>query len=192
MKHKILKLLAFLFIFCMVSASSFAQGYNKTIGASVYGSIQLVDTLPVVDTGVGGGLFFDYRFNDRFSIMVESYFTSQSGTGRSNGEGNIIALAVPAVTLKLFILNNATTIDPYFGIGVGLYALTEGNASNNTGGFGLGAQIETGLEINIAENLMVGVGGTFRSVGLINSFSGNANATTYMPYTLFGRLGYRW
>lgn len=192
MRANLLKLLTFFFIFCIFTNSAWAQGYNKTVGSNVYGSIQLVDTLPVLDPGIGGGLFFDYRFNDRFSIMIESFFTTQDGDGRSNGEGNIIALAVPAVTLKIYILNNSSRLEPYFGIGVGLYALTEGNASNNTGGVGLGAQFETGLEFMVAENLMMGVGGTFRSAGLINSLSGNANATTYMPFTLFGRIGYKW
>lgn len=196
MKGFFLKVLLFLVLLAVFVPNARAQDYvsqgYKTVGGSIYGSIQLVDTLPVVDLGIGGGLFFDYRFNDRFSLMVEGYFTSQDGTGRSLGEGSIWAMAVPAVTLKIFILNNMPRLDPYFGIGVGLYALTEGNVDNTTSGVGLGAQVETGVEFTVAENLILAVGGTYRSVGLINSLSGSANATTYMPYTLFGRIGYRW
>ncbi|MBF0103874.1 MAG: outer membrane beta-barrel protein [Deltaproteobacteria bacterium] len=164
--------------------------YNKTIGGNIFGSIQLAETLPIVDPGIGGGMFFDYRFNDRFSIMIEGFFTTQDGDRQSSGEGSIEFLAVPVTTFKVYVLSNSK-MDPYFGIGIGLYGLLEGDLPNNTGGFGLGAQIETGLEFNVAENLMVGVGGTFRSVGLLNSLSGTSNATAYMPYTLFGRIGYR-
>lgn len=163
----------------------------KTIGGTVYGSIPLVDTLPEVSLGLGGGMFFDYRFNDRYSLMVESFFTTQDGKGRSNGEGSIEFVAIPATTFKIYILSGAHRLSPYFGLGLGFYWLTEGNTVNNTAGFGLGAQAEVGLEFSLATNLMLGVGGTYRSVGLINSLSGRANATTYMPYNLFGRIGYQ-
>lgn len=192
MKSISLKLLTFFACFCLFSPLAQAYGdYNKTIGVSVYGSIPLVDTLPEMDLGIGGGMFFDYRFNERFSLMIEGFFTTQDGKGRSNGEGNINMIAVPEITFKAYILNNASRIDPYIGVGVGLYALTEGSASNSTGGFGVGANIEVAMEINIADNLMGAVGGTFRSVGIINSLSGTANASAIMPYTLFGRIGYR-
>ncbi|OVE81321.1 hypothetical protein BVY03_03815 [bacterium K02(2017)] len=182
-----------LLIFSLFSFNSHAEGdyYNKTIGGNIYGSIQLVDPLPVVDLGIGGGMFFDYRFNQRFSIMLESFFTTQDGKGRSSGEGSIEFLAIPVTTFKVYILSDSQRLEPYFGLGVGFYALTEGDISNNTGGYGLGAQVEIGVEFNVADNLMVGVGGTYRSVGLITSLSGNANATSYMPFTMFGRIGYR-
>lgn len=185
--------LTILFFIILLAAGSnvFAQDYNKTIGGTVYGSIPLVDTLPEVSLGIGGGMFFDYRFNERFSIMIESFFTTQDGNGRSNGEGSIEFMALPAVTFKMYVLNNAVNLDPYIGIGVGLYGMTEGSAANSTGGFGMGAQIEVGMEYHVAENLLAGVGGTYRSIGLINSLSGPANATVFMPYTLFGRIGYR-
>lgn len=190
---KALKSLGFLFALVLISSPSFAYDsyYNKTVGGNVYGSIQLVDTLPEVDLGIGGGMFFDYRFNERFSIMLESFFTTQDGNGRSQAEGSIEMMAIPAITFKVYVLNGTARLDPYFGVGIGFYGITEGSVSNNTGGFGLGAQVEVGVEYGLTENLMVGAGGTYRSVGIINSLSGTANATTYMPYTLFGRIGYR-
>lgn len=177
--------------FLIVGAASAETYINKTIGANVYGSITLVDTLPEVNMGIGGGMYFDYRFNERFSLMVEGFFTTQDGVGRSAADGSIELIAVPATTFKLYFLNESPKFDPYFGIGVGLYYLTEGRVDDNTGGFGIGAQVEVGVEYHVMENVVAGVGGTFRSIGLVNSLSGPANATVYMPYTLFGRVGYR-
>lgn len=174
-----------------VYADSSQVSYAKTIGGTIYGSIQLVDTTPVLDMGIGGGAFFDYRFNEKFSIMVEAFAITQDGSGRSSGEGSIEFMALPAITLKLYVLGNKKVIDPYIGMGTGFYLLTEGSNNNSTKGLGIGAQIEVGIDYSPAENLVFTAGGTYRSVGLINSLSGTANASTYMPYTLFGRIGYR-
>ncbi len=185
--------LGFLFLSLNVLAEDDfdTTSYNKTLGASVYGSIQLVDTLPLVDMGIGGGAFFDWRFNERFSLMVESFFTTQDGRGQSAADRSIEFLCIPASTFKVYIPTKTPQLDPYIGLGIGFYHLREGDVEDDTAGFGIGAQIEVGIEYLLADNLMVGVGGTYRSVGLINSLTGPANASTYMPYTLFGRVGYR-
>lgn len=163
----------------------------RTLGLTVYGSVQLVDTLPVLDPGVGGGAWFDYRFNDRFSLSVEAFAITQDGDGRSQGEGDIQFLGLPTTTLKLYFLNAGAKFDPYAGIGIGIYVLTEGAIPNNSFGMGLGAQFETGFDYLLSDSFVASFGGVYRSVGLLNGLSGTSNATTYMPYTLFGRLGYK-
>lgn len=188
---KNLIILCTIFILFSSTVSAYDGYNNKTIGGNVYGSIPLVDTTPEMDLGIGGGMFFDYRFNERYSIQVESFFTTQDGKNSSSGEGDLVMLALPAVTLKLYVLNQSDKFDPYIGVGVGLYGLLEGTQSNNSGGWGMGGQIEVGVDYKLTENIMLGAGGTYRSIGLINSLSGNANATAIMPYTLFGRVGYR-
>lgn len=176
---------------CAAPAVSFASSsYNKTIGANVFGSISLVDTLPEVDLGIGGGAYFDYRLNQRYSLTLEAFAITQDGEGRSAGEGSIEFLGIPTVTFKIYLLAGDSKFDPYAGIGVGFYFITEGTASNNTGGGGLGAQVEVGFDYYLSDRFSIGVGGTFRSIGIINSLGGTANATTYMPYTLLGKLGY--
>lgn len=190
MLKKISTLFFILFI-TTPSALAYEPTYLRTIGGTIYGSIQLVDTTPIVDPGIGAGAFFDYRFNQRFSLTTEAFVTFQDGDGASTAEGSILFFALPASTLRLYFLNSTSKLDPYLGIGLGLYYLTEGSVNNNSSGFGLGAQVEVGLDYNLSDNFLVTVGGTYRSVGLINSFSGTANASTYMPYTLFGRIGYR-
>ena len=177
--------------FFSFNAHAYEPSFNRTVGGMVFGSVQLVDTLPIVAPGIGGGAFFDYRFNQRFSMQVESFVIFQDGERQSTAENSITFFAMPAGTLKIYPFKNTTRFDPYFGLGLGLYMLSEGGVSNSTFGVGLGAQIETGLDFNLTDNLLLGVGGTYRSVGLLNSFKGTANASTYMPYTLFGRIGYR-
>ena len=181
----------FLCIFgLMCSDALAASSYNKTIGGIVYGSIPLVDTLPNVDLGIGGGAYFDYRMNQRFSVTIEAFAITQDGTSRSQGEGSIEFMGIPTVTFKIYFLEEGSKLDPYAGIGVGFFLLTEGGISDSTGGVGLGAQVEVGLDYLLNDHLSMGAAGTFRSVGLITKFSGAANATTYMPYTLLGKIGY--
>lgn len=197
MKQNRLFLIITLFVILFTSSAQADDYYtgvdekNKTIGGTIFGSIQLVDTTPVVDPGIGGGLFFDYRFNSRFSITLESFWITQDGTGRSQGEGSVEFLGIPTTTFKYYPIGNQYIVDPYFGIGIGFYALTEGKIKDNSFGMGLGAQIEIGMDYALTNQLSLGVGGTYRSIGMLNSLSGTANATTYMPYTLFGRIGYR-
>lgn len=169
---------------------STASTFNRTVGASVFGSIQLVDTTPVVDPGVGGGLFFDYRFNQRFSLNLETFVTFQDGSGPSVGEGALMFFGVPTATLKIFLLKNPTKFDPYVGVGLGIYFVTEGNVANDSFGFGIGAQLAVGFDYYLSNRWSLGFEGTYRSIGLINKLSGTANATTFMPYTLLGRVGY--
>ncbi len=186
--------LLFLFI-TLLAKNSFADEYGvnnpNTVGLSIYGNFQLVDTLPNLDPGIGGGFYWDYRFNDRFSFQLEAFAITQNGEDVSSGEDHIEFFGFPISLFKLYVLEKKYRFDPYIGTGVGLYWLTEGDIENDTGGLGLGAQIETACDYNIEENLVATIGGTYRSVGLINSLEGTAVASTFMSYTFFGRIGYR-
>lgn len=188
---KTLFFLSLLFLTISSTSQAYEPTFARTLGGSIYGSFQLVDTLPIVDPGLGGGLFFDYRFNQRFAMELEAFVIFQDGDKASAGEGGISFYGIPTGTLKMYFLSNATKLDPYFGVGLGVYMLSEGGIDNNTFGVGLGAQIAVGLDYNLTDHLVLSAGGTYRSVGLINSLNGTSNASTYMPYTLFGRVGYR-
>ena len=170
---------------------SSVAAYNRTFGGTIFGSVQLADTFPLVDPGIGGGVFFDYRFNNRFSVALEAFGITQDGDRASQAEGSIEFLGIPTATVKLYFLGAQSKFDPYIGVGLGFYLLTEGDVENNSFGVGLGAQIETGIDYLVTDTLVFSVGGTYRSVGLLNSLSAPANASTYMPYTLFGRIGYK-
>lgn len=185
-------------IFCLFLSvpTASAQYYESsslphTVGATVYGSFQLVETDPLVSPGIGGGLYWDYRANDRFSLQLEAFVITQDGRDSSSGEGSIEFFGMPTTTFKLYVMGKQYRFDPYIGAGVGFYWLTEGSAGDDSGGLGLGAQIELGVDYHLHDNLVVTAGGTYRSIGLINSLDGANNAGVYMPYTLFGRIGYR-
>lgn len=188
--RKILGLLSLVLALIIAGSVQAASSFNKTIGGSIYGSVPLVDTLPNVDAGIGGGAYFDYRMNQRFSVTLEAFAITQDGTDRSNGEGSIEFMGIPTVTFKIYFLEEGTKMDPYAGIGVGFFLLTEGGIGDSTGGAGIGAQVEVGFDYLLTDHLSIGAAGTFRSVGLITKFSGAANATVYMPYTLQGKIGY--
>ncbi len=190
MRKSLIASLFFSLLATAAQAQDAPAGFSRTIGANLYGSIPLVDTLPVVDPGIGGGVYFDYRFNQRFSLTIEAFSIVQDGTGPSGGEGSLLFFGVPTGTLKIYLLKTTSKFDPYVGLGLGLYFLSEGNVSNSSFGVGLGAQIEVGFDYYLSDSFSVGVAGTYRAVGLINKLSGTANATTYMPYTLLGKFGY--
>lgn len=186
------KILSFALVFCSITLSIHAQERpSKTVGASFYGSFQLFDTTPSLDFGLGGGVFFDYRMNERFSFTLESFFSSHNASGRSNAENRVSLIALPTATFKFYFLNNTESrFDPYVGLGVGLYYLTEGDVANETGGLGLGAQIELGSNFYLSDRWSLGAAATFRSIAIINDLSGPVSASAHVPLSLQARVGY--
>ncbi len=186
--------LVLLAIILLVTPTANAQEgafYSRTVGLSLLGSLTPVSTLPEVGFGIGAGIFFDYRFNERFSLENEAFFTTQDGSGRSVNENSLRFFAIPATTVKLYILSQSK-IEPYIGLGVGIYGLSEGDVTtNDSGGFGLGAHLKAGVEYALADNFMAGLGLTYRSVGIISSLGNNANASTFMPIMISATAGYR-
>ncbi len=175
------------------SQTAFAYDTDKlsTVGLTVYGNFQLIDTLPVLKPGVGGGMYWDYRFNDRFSFQTEAFAITQKGKGVSSGEDSVEFFGLPITTIKLYVLERKYRFDPYVGAGIGLYWLNEGSLQNDTGGVGLGTQIEVATDYLLDDSLTLTTGAAYRSIGLITDLEGTSNASTYMTLTLFLRAGYR-
>ena len=120
---------------------------NLTIGILGMANIQLLDTIPELKMGPGGGIYFDYRFNQRFSIQIDAWATTHGGEGPSSGDGGIEFLGIPTFTIKLYFMDDETSRwDPYAGIGIGIFALSEGRVENGTNGVGLGGQIAVGFD----------------------------------------------
>lgn len=177
----------------LFSAPALARSTKKmTAGIMALGNIQILSTMPNLDPGPGGGAFFDYRFNQRFSITIDAWATTHDGTSRSAGDNSIQILGIPTGTLKIYIMDDETSKwDPYVGVGIGAYATTEGSIANGTNGVGLGAQIETGVDYYFSDILSAGFAGVFRSTAIINSLSNSGtNASALLPYTLVAKAGF--
>lgn len=190
MKKTRFLLLVFLGLLFIPNSLFARSSYDKTVGIMALGNVQLFDSAPLMDFGFGGGAFFDYRFNQRFSLTVDSWFTLHDGRKGSNDNG-FAFLGIPTTTLKLYILDNdVSRWDPYIGIGLGIYALTEGSVDNGTSGAGLGAQLEVGVNYYLSNAFSLGVSGVFRSVAIVSFDQDPTEALAIVPYTLMARIGY--
>jgi len=177
-------------IFLMSSAAQARSTHNITVGVMGMGNIQLLDVNPEIDPGPGGGMYFDYRFNQRFSLTLDAWATIHDGTATSNGDGGIAILGIPTATIKMYFLDDESgKWDPYAGLGVGAYAIT-GSDIGSANGLGLGAQLEVGCDYLISDGFSVGLAGVFRSAGIITGLSGANTATAIIPFSLVGKFGY--
>jgi len=180
-------LAAALFAFIPISAEA-RQGFAVGLGPA--GNIFLIDTVPVLDPGFGGHVFFNYRFAEQFAFETSFMITTQNGTNVSSGDNGILFMGMPTFDLKYYFLKNDPKFDPYAGVGIGLYWLTEGSRGDSTGGFGLGAQIDVGFDYYLTDVISLGFEGVFRSIGLITNFGTPSASTSLFPYTLLGNIAF--
>ncbi|MBI2339448.1 MAG: outer membrane beta-barrel protein [Deltaproteobacteria bacterium] len=188
-------LVVFLTVFGLAFGSpAFARSSkNMTIGIMGMGNIQLIDTIPDIEVGPGGGVYFDYRFNQRFSISIDAWATTHGGEGPSEGDEGIEMLGIPTFTIKLYFMDEGESKwDPYAGLGLGVFALSEGSVENGTNGVGLGGQLEVGFDYYFTDIISAGFAGVFRSAAIINSLSntGGSNSSGMIPYSLVAKLGF--
>src|SRR3990167_5412501 len=102
------KSFSFLLLFiCFLATSPSVEARsskNMTIGILAMGNFQLIDTQPEFDPGPGGGIYFDYRFNQRFSIQIDAWATNHSGNNNFDGDSFEI-LGIPTFTIKLYFMD---------------------------------------------------------------------------------------
>ncbi len=173
-----------------LSVSAVANAENFTIGGGPMGNIFIVDARPELDPGVGGYLYFDYRWSPQISTQFNIIVTTEDGTGISNGDNGIEFLGIPTINLKYYLLSSESHWDPYLMAGIGIYAISEGTASNGTFAVGFGADAGIGLDYYLTEKWSFGLAGSFRSIGLIDSTSGNNNGTAIFPFSMAGNVGF--
>lgn len=191
------KLITSLFAIACVVCVSFAAkagtaAGNYTVGLGPVGNIYVVDSNPELDPGVGGYVYFDYRWSPQFSTQFGVLVTTQDGTGISRGDNGIEFLGIPTFDLKFYILSSPSRWDPYGLIGMGVYATTEGSQSNGTVAIGIGANLGLGCDFYISERFSIGLSAIFRSIGLIDSVSGSQNGTALFPLSLLANVAYHW
>lgn len=167
-----------------------SSGGNFSVGIGPAGNVFVVDSNPELGPGVGGYLYFDYRWSPQFSTQFGVLVTTEDGTGPSRGDDNIGFLGIPTFDLKFYVLSNPSRWDPYGLIGMGVYALTEGSAVNGTKAVGVGASLGLGSDFYISERFSVGLAFVFRSIGLIDSTNAHYNGTALFPFSMMGNIAY--
>ena len=173
-----------------IAAQAETAGGNMSVGVGPVGNIFIVDSNPELDPGIGGYVYFDYRWSPQFSTQFSVMVTTEDGTGPSNGDDGIVLMGIPTFDLKFYLLSEPSRWDPYGLIGIGLYAIMEGSANNGTTAFGMGANIGLGTDFYITEKFSVGVSAIFRSIGLVDSTSGPNNGTALFPFSMMGNVAY--
>lgn len=179
-----------IFVAASAPAAAGTAGGNFTIGLGPLGNIYIVDSNPQLDPGVGGYVYFDYRWSPQFSTQFGVLVTTQDGTGISNGDNGIEFLGIPTFDLKFYILSEPSRWDPYGLLGIGVYAVTEGTAKNGTTAVGVGADVGLGTDFYITERISVGMAAIFRSIGLIDSTGGQRNGTALFPFSMLGNIAF--
>lgn len=190
MKKIIATVFAFALILACAEATAATAGGNFSVGVGPAGNVYVVDSSPELDPGVGGYLYFDYRWSPQFSTQFGVLVTTQDGTGVSAGDGGIEFLGIPTFDLKFYILREPSRWDPYGLIGMGVYATSEGSVNNGTWAVGIGANIGLGTDFYITEQWSLGLTAIFRSIGLIDSTSGANNGTALFPFSMMGNVAY--
>jgi len=183
---KKLSLTLFALTCLMLPTQSWARE-GSSVGLLGVGDFFLTDANPQLKIGPGGGIAIDFRFNQRWALESDFYFSIHDGKGANAGDNSQYLLGVPNVNLKFYFMSEEANIEPYALAGIGLYFLTEGSRSDNTGGVGMGAQIGLGVDFYVAERLSVGLSAQFRSIGLIQ---GNSNSSALMDFGMTGNVMY--
>ncbi len=176
-------------LICRQAFATTAAG-NFSVGVGPVGNIYVVDSNPQLDPGVGGYVYFDYRWSPQFSTQFGVIVTTQDGTGITEGDNGIEFLGIPTFDLKFYILSTPSRWDPYGLIGMGIYAVTEGSQNNGTWALGIGANLGLGTDFYITERFSIGLAAVFRSIGLIDSVSGSNNGTALFPFSMMGNFAY--
>ncbi|PIU55782.1 MAG: hypothetical protein COS89_06675, partial [Deltaproteobacteria bacterium CG07_land_8_20_14_0_80_38_7] len=132
--RKILFILVLFLLSTVVNKSAMAGSTagNFSVGLGPVGNIFVVDSNPELDPGVGGYVYFDYRWSPQFSTQFGVLVTTEDGTGISRGDNGIEFLGIPTFDLKFFMLSSPSRWDPYALIGMGFYAISEGSTNNGT------------------------------------------------------------
>jgi len=168
------------------------QGFSIALGP--VGNIFLIDTVPVMDPGVGGHMSFQYRFHEQVAFETTFLMSTQDGdstpaTSAADDTG-ILFLGMPVMDIKLYLLSGDPRWDPYLATGLGMYWLTEGSLGNSTGGVGLGSQIGVGFDYYLGEIVSLGFQGVFRSIALITNLGTPSGSAAIFPYSLMGNVAF--
>lgn len=182
------KLLTCIITLAILTAPAIVRAENFTVGAGPTGNIFVVDALPELAPGIGGHVFFDYRWSPQISTQFTFTVTTQNGQGISSGTNDFLYFGIPSVDLKYYLLSSESHWDPYLMAGIGFYLLSKASKSGDSPAAGFGADAGLGVDYFFTEKWSVGVNAQFRSIGLITSTTGSNNGTAIFPFTMNGNV----
>jgi outer membrane protein W len=164
------------------------QAENMQVGLGAQGNFYLIEGSPRLNPGVGGHVYFDYRFAPHFSTQFNFGVSMQDGRDSDAGDTDILLLSMPNVAFKYYFLENSGRIDPFASVGVGLFLASEGTRSNGTKAFGFGANAGVGMDFYLGRNVSAFVATQFNSIGMIDSVGGD-NGKGLFPLATTGGVG---
>lgn len=188
-----LKTLFICLLVVIVSLFSSLEAFARrgfSLGLGPVGNIYVIDTIPIMDPGIGGYTFFRYRFAEQLAFQTGFLITTQDGKNVSSGDNGILFLGMPTLDLKLFLRGGEPRFDPFVSLGTGLYILTEGSNGNDTGGIGVGTNIGIGFDYYLTRVISVGFEGVFRTIGIISDFGTPSRSAAIFPYSLMGNVAF--
>ncbi|MFO1518454.1 MAG: outer membrane beta-barrel protein [bacterium] len=180
-------LLSFLGLSLLLSPAKSWARHTMAISGFGGANFQLTNTFPELDTGLGGGIAFDYRFNQRWGLSTALSVFSHDGKGPSSGDDGILLLGLPTVDLKFYFLKQEHWFDPYASAGLGIYVLTGGSKSDNSGGAGMGAQLAVGSDFYLRDWFSLGISTQFKTIGVIR---GNNQSSAMIFLAALGNFSF--
>jgi len=151
------------------------------------GNFQIINTFPQLDVGGGGGIAFEYRFNQHWGLQTSLSVFDHDGGGPQKGDNNIYFLNVPSIDLKYYLLSDEKKIDPFLRAGIGISVLSGGSVANNSGGAGMAAQVGIGSDFYINDSFSLGLEIQFKTAGIIR---GNSQSSAMIFLPVLGNFTY--
>jgi len=190
MKLKTFLIGSFVLFASLTASQDLLARRGFSVGIGPVGNIYLIDTIPVMDPGIGGFTYFQYRFAEQMAFQAGFLIARQSGTNVSAGDNGMLFLGMPTLDLKYFFLSGEPRFDPFASLGTGLYFLTEGSVSNGTGGVGVGTNLGVGFDYYFTDVISAGFEGVFRTIGIISNFGTPSTSTAIFPYSLMANVAF--
>jgi hypothetical protein len=185
MKKDILIIVSVFSIILGFYTSAAQARVGPSVGMMGMGNFFLTQGQPDLQLGPGGGLLFDYRFNQRWSVETDLFVSLHSGKNTFAGDKDIFLIGVPTFELKFYLRGQENNIDPYLLAGFGVYVLTEGSIDQNRGGVGVGGNFGLGVDFYLLERLSLGLAAKFRPIAVIQ---GNSQSTGLINFGMIGNL----
>ena len=85
------KIIAFLFFVLFIFPHALWARSKMAVGGFGGGNFQIANTFPNLDIGAGGGISFDYRFNQHWGLQTSLSVFDHDGEGASAGDNGMLA-----------------------------------------------------------------------------------------------------